>query len=184
MSTVHEPEAEPIYGMVAEFETPEALVAAIRLAREEGYRNLDAYTPFPIEGLDEELHFRPTRLPWVVFAAGCLGTAVAFFTQYFASVLHYPLNVGGRPLNSWPAFVPVMFELTVLSAAILGVIAMLGRNGLPRLHHPLFNVPEFSRATTDRFFLCIEAVDPKFDRGATGDFLTGLAPLSVAEVPQ
>jgi H+/Cl- antiporter ClcA len=104
--------------------------------------------------LDEELHFRPTRLPWVVFIAGCSGTALAFFMQYFAAVLHYPLNVGGRPLNSWPAFVPLMFELTVLAASLTALVVMVGLNGLPRPHHPLFGNERFERATRDRFFLC------------------------------
>lgn len=174
---------DKIYGLLAEFETDEALLQAIRRAREEGYRELDAFAPHPVEDLDEALHLRPTRLPWVIFAAGCFGGFLAFFVQWFSTVVHYPLNVGGRPYNSWPAYIPVTFELTVLFAALTGVLVMLARNGLPRHHHPLFNVPEFDRASCDRFFLCIESGDERFDRQATREFLTSLQPLSVVEVP-
>ena len=171
-----------LYGMLAEFESPDQLRAAARAARDAGYRRMDAYSPFPIHGLTEALGSRPSRLAGLVLAGGVLGMLSGFGLQYWASVIAYPLNVGGRPLNSWPSFIPVTFEVTVLLAALTAVLGMLALNGLPYPHHPLFGAERFARATSDRFFLCIEAADPRFDRAGTEAFLTGLHPLGVTEV--
>jgi hypothetical protein len=172
----------PLYGLMAEFENPNDLVAAARQAHEEGYRKMDAYTPFPVEGLAEALGFRHTRVPLIVLIGGLVGCAAGYFMQYYLSAIDYPLNVGGRPLNSWPSFIPVTFEMTILVAALAAVLGMLALNGLPMPHHPVFNVPRFALATRDRFFLCIEATDPKFDREATRYFLERLVPRVVSEV--
>jgi hypothetical protein len=172
-----------LYGLLAEFETPNALVHAAHRAYQEGYRRLDAYSPFPIEELSEALNFRRTRMPLVMFLGGLLGCVGGFFMQYYCMALSYPINIGGRPLNSWPAWIPVTFELTVLVSALAGVFGLLGLCGLPRPHHPLFAVPGFARATRDRFFLCVEALDPKFDPQLTRQFLEGLHAREVVEVP-
>jgi hypothetical protein len=172
----------PIYGMLAEFETPEDLLEAVRRARSVGYRRMDAYTPFPIEHLAEELGFHHTYLPLIVLIGGVLGCVAGFGLQYWISVIDYPMNIGGRPLNSWPAFIPVTFETTILTAALFAVLGMLGLNGLPRPFHPLFNSSRFALATRNRFFLCIEAIDRKFDREATSKFLEDLNPTGVSIV--
>jgi hypothetical protein len=174
--------AAPIYGLLAEFENPDDLVAAVRRARAAGYRKMDAYTPFPVEHLAEELGFHHTYLPLIVFVAGLIGCVGGFFLQYWISVIDYPLNIGGRPLNSWPAFIPVTFEMTILVAALAAVLAMLGLNGLPMPYHPLFNSPQFALASRNRFFLCIEANDARFDREVTSKFLSELNPKGVSEV--
>ena len=173
-----------IYGLLAEFANPTALVQAARAARAEGYRRMDAYTPYPIEELSEAIGFTKTRLPLLVLVGGLAGCAGGFFMQYYAMAVHYPLNIGGKPLNSWPMFIPVTFELTVLAAALTAVLGMLALNGLPQPYHPLFHMPRFALATRDRFFLCIEATDPKFDREATRRFLESLGPTDCAEVPR
>ena len=173
----------PIYGLMAEFDTPEAVLHATRRARQDGYTHMDAYTPYPVEGVAEELGLRRTRVPFVVLMAGLVGMTAGFFMQYQSMVHDYPYNAGGRPYNSWPAFIPITFEMMVLVAALAALLGMLLLNGLPRPHHPVFNVARFDRASQDRFFLCIEATDPKFDRQATRDFLAGLAPRDVMEVP-
>lgn len=172
----------PIYGLMAEFENPNDLLAAAHQAREEGYHNMDAYTPFPVEGLAEVLGFHHTRVPLIVLIGGLVGCITGYLMQYYLSAVYYPLNVGGRPLHSWPAFIPITFELTVLVAALAAVLGMLALNGLPMPYHPVFNVPRFALATRDRFFLCIEATDPKFDREATRYFLERLTPRVVSEV--
>lgn len=172
----------PIYGLMAEFENPDDLLAAAQRAHEAGYRKMDAYTPFPVHDLAETLGRHRTRLPALVFAAGLTGAAGGYLLQLYTMAVDYPLNVGGRPYNSWPAFIPVTFELTILLAAFAAVIGMLALNGLPRPYHPVFNVPGFDRATRDRFFLCIEAADPRFDRTNTQRFLESLEPLRVAAV--
>jgi hypothetical protein len=173
----------PIFGVLAEFETPEQILAATRHARQAGYRVMDAYTPYPVEGLATELDLPRTRVPFVVLVAGVVGAAAGFRMQYWSMAVDYPLNVGGRPFNSWPVFIPIAFEVMVLVAAFSALLGMLFLNGLPRPYHPLFNVDRFVRASQDRFFLCIEATDPHFDREGTRQFLTGLGPAEVAEVP-
>lgn len=172
----------PIYGLMAEFEQPEALREAAHAARDAGYTRLDAYTPFPVEGLPEAIGFHQNRVPILVLIGGVVGGGGAYFMQWYASVISYPLNVGGRPLHSWPSFVPITFELTVLFASFAAVIGMLALNGLPRLYHPTFNVPAFARASQDRFFLCIEAKDAQFDRDKTPVFLREQNPVVVHEV--
>ena len=172
-----------LYGLVAEFHDPTALVCAARKARESGYRRLDAYSPFPVEELTEALGMRHTKLPLLILLGGIVGSLGGYYMQYYAAVISYPINVGGRPLHSWPMFIPVTFELTILLAALTAVLGMLALNGLPMPYHPLFNVPRFALASRDRFFLCIQAIDPKFDESTTKQFLAELQPVSVEEVP-
>jgi hypothetical protein len=167
---------------MAEFEDPEHLLHSARRAHEAGYRKVDAYTPFPIEGLSEAIGHHQTKLPLVVLIGGILGCIAGFSMQYYLSVIDYPLNVGGRPLNSWPAFIPITFEVTILCAALAAVLGMLALNGLPTPYHPVFNVPRFELASRNHFFLCVEATDPKFDRIRTWEFLMSLNPRSVSEV--
>ena len=166
---------------MAQFDTPSRLVAAAHETYAAGYRQINGYSPFPIEELSEVLHHKD-RLPLLVLIGGLLGGASGFLFQYWASAIDYPLNIGGRPLLSWPSFIPVTFEMTILVAAFAAVLGMLGLNGLPMPYHPVFNVPRFEYASRNRFFLCIESSDPMFDKVATGDFLEGLAPREVCEV--
>jgi hypothetical protein len=171
-----------LHGLMAEFETPTALVEAATKARLAGYRKMDAYSPIPIEALDEALDLKRTRLPMLVFIGGLIGCCAGFGLEYWASAIEYPMNIGGRPFNSWPQFIPVTFETTVMGAALTTFFGMWALNGLPKPYHPVFNVPAFARASTDRFFLCIEAEDLKFDREGTRQFLEGLHPVGVSEV--
>ncbi len=171
-----------IYGLLAEFDNPSALVAAARQAHAAGYRQMDAYTPFPVEELTEALGLERTGVPAIVLFGGITGAVLGYLMQYYIAVIDYPLNIGGRPLHSWPAFIPVTFELTILCAGLFAVLGMLALNGLPMPHHPVFNVPRFALASRDRFFLCIEAVDPKFERDDTWRFLDRMEPRSVSEV--
>ena len=173
-----------LYGIMAEFSSPEELLAATRRAREAGYRNLDAYSPFPIHGMDEALALPKTRIPLIVLIGGLTGLVLGFALQYWVSAIDYPLMVGGKPYASWPAFVPVAYELTILLAGLAGGIGMLVLNGLPMPYHPVFNVERFALATNDRFFLCIEATDPKFNREGTKTFLEELHPYQVDEVEE
>lgn len=175
---------EKPYGLMAEFSDHEQLVEAAKLARERGYRCMDAYTPFPVENLPEALGHNRTPVPLIVLLGGIAGATGGYFMEWYSMAVDYPLNIGGRPLNSWPAYIPITFELMVLCAAISAIIGMLVLNRLPRLHHPIFNVPGFERASTDRFFLCIEARDPKFDANGTRTFLEGLGPAKVTEVAE
>ena len=173
----------PLYGLLAEFATPQDILRATRQSRQEGYTRMDAYTPYPVEGLAGELGLPRSRIPFVVLIAGLVGAGAGFFMQYYSMAVDYPFNVGGRPLNSWPVFIPIAFEVMVLVAGFAALLGMLFLNGLPQPYHPLFNVPEFARASQDRFFLCIEAEDPKFDQEATRKFLAGLNAGDVMEVP-
>jgi ActD protein len=171
-----------VYGVMAEFEDPSSLVAATNRAREDGYRLMDAYSPFPIEELHEALGGRHSRLPLVVLIGGLAGCIGGYGLQYWISVIAYPINVGGKPLHSWPAFIPVTFECTILAAALSAVFGMLALNGLPMPYHPVFNVPRFALASRNRFFLVIEARDPRFEIGRTREFLESLAPREVTTV--
>ncbi len=171
-----------IYGLMAEFDEPEQLLGAARKAYADGYRRMDAYTPFPIEGLAEAIGFHRNMVALIVLIGGIVGCLTGFFLQYYVAVINYPINVGGRPLNSWPAFIPITFELTVLFGALSAVLGMLALNGLPMPYHPVFNVPKFELASRNRFFLCIESEDPRFDREKTSGFLRGLKAGSVSEV--
>ena len=173
----------PIYGLLAEFDTPTELVVAARRTYEAGYRKMDAYSPFPIEELAEAIGMHSDRVPLVVLVGGILGGLGGYMMQYWIHVISYPLNVGGRPFHSWPAFIPVTFEMTILFAGLAGALGMLALNGLPMPFHPLFNSSRFAFATRDRFFLCIEAADPKFDLIGVRQFLETLNPRSVSEVP-
>jgi hypothetical protein len=172
-----------IYGVVGEFETPRKLIEAADKARAAGYKNMDAYTPFPIEGLSEALGFKRTLVPLVTLIGGLVGGLSAFGFQYWVSVISYPENIGGRSLNSWPAFIPVTFELTVLGASLCAVFGMLAMNKLPQPHHPLFNVDRFQKhASADRFFLCLQANDPKFSVSEASRFLKGIDAQHISEV--
>jgi Alternative complex III, ActD subunit len=170
------------YGLMASFEEPEQLLAAANRAREEGYRNMDAYTPMPVDGLADAIGFRSSAVPRIVLLFGALGAAGGFGLMWWMTVIAYPHIVDGRPLNSWPAYIPITFECMVLLASLSAVIGMLALNGLPQPYHPVFNVPRFERASRDRFFLCIEASDPKFDAKATRAFLEDLRPQAVEDV--
>jgi len=172
-----------IYGTMAEFDSASDLVAAARSTREEGYHKIDAYSPFTVEGLAEELGFRKNGVPLVVLIGGLLGCMSGYALQYWISAVSYPINVGGRPYNSWPAFIVVTFEMTILFAGLAAVLGMLALNGLPMPYHPVFNVPRFAFATRDRFFLIIFSSDAKYDAGATRAFLETLGPRSISEVP-
>jgi hypothetical protein len=179
----HTPELPPaLHGLMAEFDNPTALVHAAEQARLAGYRQMDAYSPIPIEELNEALGFNRTRLPKLVFIGGLLGGLGGYGLEYWSQAIAYPMNIGGRPFHSWPHFIPVTFETTVLGAALTCFIGMWALNKLPQPYHPVFNVPEFARASLDRFFLCIESTDPKFDRQETERFLASLRPVGVSEV--
>ncbi len=180
MSTTARPAR--LYGLVAEFEDPDALLGAAHKAYEAGYRRMDAYSPFPIEELSEAIGFHHTRMPAVVLLAGLTGAAFGFLMQYIAVGVDYPLNVAGRALFSWQSFVPITFECTILFAGISAVLSWILMNGLHRPYNPIFNAPNFERATQDRFFLCIEARDPQFNRQGTQQFLESLGPTRVSEV--
>ena len=178
----HQPVTERPWGLMAQFDSATAIVEAARRARDAGFTKLDAYSPYPIHQLDEALRLPRTILPWLVLAGGIAGMLGGFALQYWASVIEYPINIGGRPLASWPAFVVPAYETTILLAAITAVVGMIALNGLPRPYHPVFNVPEFAAATGERFFLTIEADDPKFDPVLTRRFLEELRPLGVSDV--
>jgi hypothetical protein len=171
-----------VHGLMAEFDDPQSLVTATTRAREEGYRRMDAYSPFPIEELHEALGSHHTRLPLIVLIGGLCGGIGGYLLQYWVSVVAYPVNIGGKPMHSWPAFIPVTFECTILVAALSAVLGMLALNGLPMPYHPVFNVPRFALASRNRFFLCIESKDPKFDLDQTRHFLETLGPREVSTV--
>jgi hypothetical protein len=173
-----------LYGILAEFAEASSLLEAVHRVRARGYRRLEAYSPFSIEGLAEALGPTIDRVPFVTLMGGALGAVVGYFIQWYSATINYPINVGGRPLDSWPSFMPTTFEICVLAAAFGAVIGMLVQNGLPRLMHPLFAVEGFERATQDRFFLCVLSADPHFDAHATAEFLGTLGALTVKEVPE
>jgi hypothetical protein len=171
-----------LHGVIAEFDDPQALVDATGRAYDAGYRRMDAYSPYPIEELHHALHAPATKLPLIVAIGGLLGGGGGLLLQYWVSAIAYPINVGGRPLNSWPAFIPVTFECTILVAALSAVLGMLALNGLPMPYHPVFNVDRFALASRSRFFLCIEAADRQFDLESTRQFLESLGPREVSTV--
>lgn len=172
---------QPIYGVAAEFEDPTKLIEAARAVKEHGYSQVEAYSPYPLKELDEILPgWNP--LPLIVLAAGFLGAGTAWAMEYYIAAIDYPTNIGGRPLYSWPSFIPITFELTVLFASIAAFFGFLWLCGFPRPNFPLFNLRQFSKATQDRFFLCIDARDPFFDIGRTSDLLQELDPVEVWEV--
>ena len=170
------------YGLMAEFPSASALVAAARRAREAGYTKLDAYSPFPIEELNDALKLPRNRVPLVVLLCGLTGLVAGYGLEYWASVIEYPLNIGGRPFHSMPAFIVPAYETTILFAAFGAVLGMIALNGLPMPYHPVFNVPAFEAASSDRFFLTIETTDPKFDAHATREFLQSLHPVGVSDI--
>jgi hypothetical protein len=171
-----------IYGLLAEFEDPTSLVAAASHAYQQGYRRMDAYSPFPIEELHEALGNHHSRLPLIVLIGGLVGCVGGYLLQYWTAAVAYPLNISGKPLHSWPAFVPITFETTILVAALSAVLGMLALNGLPQPYHPVFNVPRFALASSSRFFLCIESTDPQFRLDDTRRFLETLNPCEVTVV--
>lgn len=171
-----------VFGIAAEFDSAEKLVHAAERARDAGYVTMDAYTPIPVHGLDEALGFKPTRLPWLVLAGGLAGASGMFGFMVWVNMVNYPINVGGRPLFSWPALVPITFEGMVLVAAFCAVFGLFTICGLPRFHHPVFNIDRFGRASTDLFFLCIETADRNFDAQKTRAFMESLGATAVSEV--
>jgi hypothetical protein len=171
-----------IYGLMAEFNDTDTLLHSAESAYAAGFRRLDAYSPMPIEGLAEAIGFTKNALPQVVFAGGVLGAIGGFMLQWYSSVIDYPLNIGGRPLNSWPAFIPITFECTILAASLAAVFGMIALNGLPKPYHPVFNVESFELASRSHFFLCVLSDDPMFDRTETKAFLENLGPIAVHEV--
>jgi hypothetical protein len=177
----HEEEST-LFGLMAEFETPDDLLVAAKATFAAGYRKIDGYSPLPVHGLGDAIGFPRTKLPWLVFCFGILGGICGYGLCYWVSVIDYPMNIAGKPLHSGPMFIPVTFELTILFAALSAAFGMFIANGLPQPYHPVFNVESFARASQDRFFLSIEADDPQFDLDKTRNFLNGLNPHEVAEV--
>jgi hypothetical protein len=171
-----------LYGLIAEFEKPDELLAAVQKVREFGYRRIDAYAPYPLQGLSEALGLAPSPVPFFVLAGVVGGAVGGYAMQYFATVIDYPLNIGGRPLHSWPTYIPITFEVMILLGALAAVFSVFVLNGLPQPYHPVFNVPEFKRATIDRFYLSIEKRDPNFDLQSTRAFLQRLGATQVSEV--
>ena len=192
MSTVvtdhhlHDP-VEPqtgLYGLMAEFGTADELIAATRRARADGYTEMDGYSPYPIGEVADALGFPRSEIGAIMFIGGLCGATFGFLLQYYLNGIEYPLNIGGKPYFSWPQFAPITWELLVLTASMSGLFGLLALCGLPQPYHPVFNVPQFARASKDRFFLVIETGDPRFDPVRTREFLTSLNPISVAEVPE
>ena len=173
-----------IYGMVAEFLTPEEILTAAEKARAAGYTRLDAYTPFPVHGLDDAIKFSDARIKWLIFFMGLFGGATGLAFIYFTAVIDYPMNVGGRPMFSWPSFIPVTFECTILFASLTATFGMLALNGLPKPFHPIFDAERFDLASQTSFFLCIEGQDPEFEPTKVRGFLEGLGAHNVCEVAE
>ena len=178
----HHRHAHPLYGVMAEFEGPNELIDAARQTYEAGYRRINGYSPYPIEELSEAIGFTHSRLPLIVFIGGLLGGIGGFLMQYWIEVIDYPINVGGKPYNSWPAFIPITFECTVLVAAFSAVLGMLVLNKLPQPYHPVFNAPNFALATRDRFFLVVEASDPRYDHDKVTELLKSFNAQEVSDV--
>lgn len=172
----------PIYGLIAEFDSPEALLEAAHRVFAAGFRKIDAYSPFPVDGLAEAIGFHYTRVPLIVLIGGIIGCLGGFYLQYWVAAIDYPINIGGRPFNSWPSFIPVTFELTILIASLFAFFGVLALNRLPMPYHPVFNVERFQLASRNRFFLCIEAVDRNFEPERTRRFLDEIGSLGTYEV--
>lgn len=170
------------YGLMAEFDNPSDAVAAAKRVYEEGYRRVDAFSPYPVEELSEAIHAHNTKMPLIVLIGGLLGGSLGYLMQFYLLAVSYPINVGGKPYHSWPAFIPITFECTVLGAALFAVFGMFALNGLPEPYHPVFNVPDFGLASRDRFFVLVESTDPKFDREQTAALLRSLGPREVSDV--
>jgi hypothetical protein len=181
---MHVADTPTLFGLMAEFDSATAIVDAARRARAAGYQKVDAYTPFPIHQLDDALRLPRTKLPWLVLCGAIAGALGGLLLEYWTSAIDYPLNVGGRPLASWPSFIVPAYETTILLAALTAVGGMILLNGLPQPYHPVFNVPAFANASADRFFLTIEAADPKFDQHATRRFLEELHPRGVSDIAE
>jgi hypothetical protein len=175
--------AKPLYGFLVEFDRGEDLAAAITKTRAEGYRKLDAFTPFPMADVCDALEFRRSEIATITLIGGLVGGTSGFLMQCWTLSVDYPLNIGGRPYISWPSFIPITFELTVLTASLSGLFGLMALCGLPRYHHPIFNAESFARSSRDRFLMLVEAADPKFDPEGTRAFLSGLGALGVEEVP-
>ena len=173
-----------IYGLLAEFAGPDELVHGATELRRAGYRRVESYSPFAVEGIPQALHFRPIAVAVIFLICGVLGASGGYFMQWYASVISYPINIGGRPLHSWPSFIPITFEMGVLGGVLGGVFGMLALNRLPRYSHPVSNVERFRAASSDAFFLCVEATDPRFHAGATAELLRGAGATHVTEVPR
>jgi hypothetical protein len=171
------------YGLMAEFDSPQELLDAAQKTHRAGYKQVDAFSPFPVEGLADAIGFHKNNVSLVVLIGGIIGGLSGYLLQYYVAVISYPINVGGRPLHSWPSFIIVTFELTILFGGLSAAIGMLALNGLPMPYHPVFNVPEFAKASDDKFFLVVFASDPNYDAARTRDFLKGLAPRAISEVP-
>jgi hypothetical protein len=179
---MHEPGEGTLYGVLAEFRTADELLHAARAAAQVGYRDVEAYAPFPVEGLADAVGFERNIVPAAALVGGVCGGLGAYFMQWYSAVVAYPFNIGGRPPHSWPSFIPATFELTILGAALAAVAVMLAANGLPQLHHPIFAAPQFDLATRNRFFLCVRATGKDFDRANVRAWLVALDPLEVCEV--
>jgi hypothetical protein len=174
---------DKIYGLLAEFSDPDHLVHAAQEVRKAGYTHVESYSPFAVEGIPEALHFRPFAVSVIFLISALLGAAGGYFLQYYASVISYPINVGGRPLHSWPSFIPITFEMGVLGGVLGGVFGMLVLNRLPRYSHPVSNVERFKAASSDAFFLCVQADDPRFQVEMTSGLLRRAGAIKVTEVP-
>jgi hypothetical protein len=179
---MHQEEESSHHGVMAQFDNPDDLLAAARATFAAGYRKLDAYSPLPIHGLADAIGYKRTRLPWLVFCMGIIGAIAGYSLCYWTSVVDYPINIGGRPHHSGVSFIPITFEVTILFSAMTSAFGMLIANGLPHPYHPVFNVENFSRASSDLFFLCIESEDDKFDLDQTTAFLQSLNPQEVSHV--
>lgn len=178
------PSTPAVYGLMAEYETADALISATRQARQAGYSHMDGYSPYPIGEVADELGFPRSEIGAIMFVGGLCGATFGFLVQYYLNGIDYPLNIGGKPYFSWPMFAVITWELLVLTASVSGVLGLFALSGLPQFYHPVFNVPQFERASQDRFFLVIEATDPQFDLTQTRTFLATTSPLSIEEVPE